>query len=240
MVELGVSDMWCTAIVVFDPVRRKVLSSVVGLGNGEIFSATHGEHRAYVTRPSNEELAVVAPHEFPSRPSGQISVRDATIAFYGQKAASFLSVIRLPRFVQRLEEIARDKNANFRLHTLAGNPVMVKLIDRARDRDGNVAGRGFDAVFDVKGQMLHDCIPGAVIALREGANLIDLDTDEFLTEADLGERLLEPTKKLRYVLAATEELARELSSMLQVDSPELASERSDDVGTSTSAPNKPR
>ncbi|TDA25606.1 MAG: hypothetical protein DSO00_08510, partial [Archaeoglobi archaeon] len=57
-----------------------------------------------------------------------------------------------------------NEEIGFRIYNLAGNPVMVKLVDH-RIKDA----RGIDAVIEIKGQKPHDMAPGAYIALKGGA-----------------------------------------------------------------------
>ena len=71
-----------------------------------------------------------------------------------------------------------------------------------------------DAVFDVSGQQLHDVVPGAYIALKAGAYMCDLDGTP-ITIDDLARRLQDPRERIKYVLAATEELAQELVTALR-------------------------
>jgi len=96
--------------------------------------------------------------------------------------------------------MARKEKLGFRIYNFGGNPMMVKIPDRS-----------VDVVFDVFGQEPHDVVPGAYIATQAGAVLTDLDGKTI----DLGEVLLKPREKIRYVLAATDSLAAQLRSLLR-------------------------
>ena len=67
-----------------------------------------------------------------------------------------------------------------------------------------------DAVFELKGQKPYDVVPGAFIAQCAGATIVDLANRKI----DLHEALRYHTKPMKYVLAATENLAKELVSAL--------------------------
>jgi hypothetical protein len=141
------------------------------------------------------------------------SLEEARVCFYGQKAKNLLSIMNRPYFKTRLRTIA-DSEAHFRIYNFAGNPVMVKLVDRLHDDKGNVVDHGFDTVFDVAGQKLHDVVPGAYIAKQAGAYLCDLAGVE-ISEATLARRLLHPNERMTYVLASIQHLAKDLCAVLQ-------------------------
>jgi fructose-1,6-bisphosphatase/inositol monophosphatase family enzyme len=90
-----------------------------------------------------------------------------------------------------------------RIYTLAGNPMMVNLIE------GRV-----DAVVEGVGQKCHDVVPGFVIALRAGAILRDL-SNRPITEAELAQSLRNPQSSFSYVLACNETLAAEIVELLR-------------------------
>jgi fructose-1,6-bisphosphatase/inositol monophosphatase family enzyme len=100
-----------------------------------------------------------------------------------------------------------------RLYNFAGNPMIVKLANRARGADNSVLTGDVDAVFELAGQRVHDMAPGAYIAMKAGAYLCDLDGKEVTIQA-LAARMEDPNQRVSYVVAATKELAGELCGML--------------------------
>jgi len=142
------------------------------------------------------------------------NLKEASICFYGQKITNFRSLVqsKLLDYISSVNEKQVKKTneeIGFRIYNLAGNPVMVKLVDH-RIKDA----RGIDAVIEIKGQKPHDMAPGAYIALKGGAVLKRLDGSKITLE-DLENALLKPaSQKLSYVLASTEELADEIINHL--------------------------
>jgi hypothetical protein len=110
--------------------------------------------------------------------------------------------------------LKQQGDASFRIHTLSGNPFMVKLVDRERSFDRQIIGRGIDAVFEINGQDMHDLAPGLFIAKKAGAFACDLGGNE-ITYEGLAEAFLTPTEKMKYVLASTKDLAYELVEALK-------------------------
>src|SRR5258708_4355929 len=90
-----------------------------------------------------------------------------------------------------------------RIYNLAGNPMMMKLLE------GHV-----DAVVEISGQKCHDVVPGFIIALRAGAVLKDM-ANRTITEEEIASRMRDPKSKFKYVLACSEQLARDLVDLLQ-------------------------
>jgi fructose-1,6-bisphosphatase/inositol monophosphatase family enzyme len=96
-----------------------------------------------------------------------------------------------------------SRKPKFRIYNLAGNPMMMSLIE------GKV-----DAIVETSGQYCHDVVPGFIIALKAGAYLINLDNGCSIDVDVLGKMLSQPSCKFRYVLACSEELCKELSDLL--------------------------
>jgi fructose-1,6-bisphosphatase/inositol monophosphatase family enzyme len=97
------------------------------------------------------------------------------------------------------------EEVGFRFYNLAGNPMMMRLVD------GSV-----DIVFDIKGQAPHDVVPGAFIAVKAGAVLAQ-PTGSPLTLADLSTSLLQPgspAAQLTYVLGANQNMVAEMTRLL--------------------------
>jgi len=203
--------LWCSAIVIFDVRDVKILGAVVGLASGEIYFASAGEPNVAVHRYLHDpDLAHFV--ETVRGPSQVTILEAAHVCFYGQRASRIVDLAKRQPFIERLTALSRE--AEFRIYNFAGNPIMVKLVDRLRDEHDTLVGGGFDAVFDTAGQQLHDLVPGAYIATRAGAVLVDLDGKE-ITEELLAQRLLKPKERMSYVLASTGDLALELVKSLR-------------------------
>jgi hypothetical protein len=172
---------------------------------------------------------------------------NASVSFYGQKAANLNSVFKenipalaaqesLLEYVIRInserEKQRKEKEENgrpiteadepvpFRIYTLAGIPMIVKLIDHRIKNAKNI-----DVVFDLRGQQPHDVVPGAYLAIKAKATMrklwVDSDTKEGkyadMTLEDLEQSLMRPaasSSKLSYVIASTKELADEITPLL--------------------------
>jgi len=216
LLAMGI-PLWCSAIVLFDEQKpRPILGAVVGLATGEIYMASHVEDRVTVTLPPTVPDGATLTR-LVSGPSSTLTLKNARIAHYGQKPKNFLSLHRLTRFLGTVESMHRRDP--FRIYNFAGNPIMMKLADRPKDEEtGKDLTDGIDAVFDVSGQLLHDVVPGAFIALKAGAYLCDLDKRPIGYEA-LGALLATPKLRLKYVLAATRNLAEELCDALRDEPP---------------------
>lgn len=204
---------WCTASLFYAPQNepgKRILAAFVGTPTGAIYYAIDSEDRAYVKYHD----------ELPRRTrgaSGVTTIKDASIYFYGQKAPNMLAVSKLRFFPNCARIHSRHKrqheDVDLRLYNLGGIPMMCKLVDQP--------GRhipGVDAVFDVEGQKPHDVVAGAFIAKRGGACLTNLQGKPIEIE-DLETALLKPASKeteMRYILAATPELAESLRKALHL------------------------
>ena len=187
---------WCSAAIFFE--NGRILASFVALYREGVYFAT--ENKVGVFREADRRL-----ESLPLRGLGDpVPLSEATICAYGQKFSSFARLARRSGLVSALESAGQTRGRG-RFYTLAGNPMSVRLVD---------APVPVHAVFDAEGQMPHDVAPGAHIAVRAGATLLDLDGQPI----DLGQALLhpgDPEHRMRYVLANTEELARELVEVLR-------------------------
>lgn len=204
LLERGLYN-WCSAVVFFQPRREaghRILCSVVGLPTGEIYYASDDEDGAWVIWEGRH-----APERV-GGPSKVASLGDVSLCFYGQKPENFLMAAKQPLF-----EALRSEEA-VRIYTLAGIPMMVKLVDHRVE-----TARNIDAVIEFVGQKPHDAVPGAYIALKAGAimkNPFTLDSTGQpirITYEELEAGLMHPandTYDLTYVLAATEELCDEI------------------------------
>lgn len=213
---------WCSAIVIFDPKKKQILGTFVAippaypLRTGWLYFATKGH------RPQKKQLStsVGAKREQPIDLAGPVTdriLKDASVCCYGQKNANCLALLTLAEKVwltdwlkAHVEENNSRKHASeeelkFRFYNFAGNPMMVRLAEGV-----------VDAVFELKGQALHDVVPGAFIALQAGAVMRDPKTGDSITVEDLGLKLAQPsTARLRYILAANDTLADTLVGLLK-------------------------
>jgi fructose-1,6-bisphosphatase/inositol monophosphatase family enzyme len=204
---------WCSAMVFFNPAKEEITCALIGTPHREVYCMTASNPKTYV------RLLTEIPDQFVERPvhvqksatTAAKSLNNASVAFYGQKASSFLSIYRQKRFFEalgRIEETSQKhkgttKEPLFRIYNLAGNPMMMQVIE------GNI-----DAVIECKGQLCHDVVPGFAIALCAGAHIIDLDTKKPMTLQSIGRALRNPSARFRYVLASNATLARSLAALL--------------------------
>ncbi|MBI5358669.1 hypothetical protein HZB69_03555 [Candidatus Amesbacteria bacterium] len=201
LVARGFSN-WCTAIIFFHPKQRKILTSIVGHNSGYIYYAnSDGAFKKFTKESISKGKSL---KRSPDKES--LTLEHASVCFYGQKPKNFLSVVdgAGSSFLQKIKEFRetmsdkkkrKGKKLHFRLYNFGGNPMIVKVPERT-----------VDAVFDLSGQKPHDVIPGAYIAMKAGAIFTDLKGKPI----DLIEPLLEPHKKLIYILAANHQLKDEL------------------------------
>lgn len=189
----GLSN-WCSAMVFFK--NGTILAAFIGILNEGIYYATSDREGAYVKRENAIERRVCGPNR-------SAKMAEASICFYGQKPTNFLAVAEHDALRETLRRMAR-KESGPRIYNLAGNPMMMRLID---------GQRRIDAIFDIEGQMPHDVVPGAWIAQKAGAVLCDISGKRI----SLGASLLRPAhedSELRYVLAASKTLAKNLQKVL--------------------------
>lgn len=214
LIERGLGN-WCSAMVVFHPGPHpnppKILFSLVQNADDTIYGADEqgtfkigpgskrgqdlprlrGPQRRVLTR---RNLDLQLPEE----------CEQIAVCFYGQQVDHLTS---LPSGVfSWFDSLSQTIKNRFRIYNLAGNPMMVRLAN----------GENIHAVFEHRGQFAHDAAPGAYIALKAEAPLIDLATGNRITEKDLTVGLLTPSlAKFRYALASTEDLALALASALR-------------------------
>jgi hypothetical protein len=225
---------WCSAMVFFAPqeqATQKVIAAFVGIPGDGIYYATCASDK-----PMKRRFGLKDPKKMKDVELGKVStvatLSRANVCFYGQKMSS-LNAIRKTRFFEVLEKLQTDfkrtrrRKLSARIYNLAGIPMMIKMID------GRNGLRKIDAVFEVSGQWPHDVVAGAYIAGKGGACLHPLDNAADFDNVNssvarrnaviyLEESLLHPDDenfKLRYVLAATESLSRELMEILQTEPP---------------------
>jgi fructose-1,6-bisphosphatase/inositol monophosphatase family enzyme len=207
LLERGLSN-WCSAMVFYYPPEHRILASFVGIPNDAVYFAI--EDRATPVRKFLWHVRRGQPRVINvTGPSSITRLHEASLSFYGQQPANFMSVAGHARFAAKMAELAtiHDESLNrMRIYNLAGNPMMMKLID---------GSKRIDAVFDLRGQLPHDMVPGTYIAQRAGAILCGLDGQP-VVEEDLARMLLRPAhrgSKKPYLLAATEGLKQEFLAM---------------------------
>jgi hypothetical protein len=200
---------WCSASVVFYPRERRILAAYVAVPDmSAVYCVTE---------------AMPVPVRYPIRKrgsqrtiTGPSKVRDlkaASIAYYGQKPGNYLSLMqntKVASFLRSLSDQQEEgKDFGFRLYTLGGIPQMVRVVDGHRQ---------MDAVVDACGQNPHDAVAGLYLAQHGGATVIGLNGKPIDLAASLL-RPADPEKKLRYILAATPELADSLVAWFDPERP---------------------
>jgi fructose-1,6-bisphosphatase/inositol monophosphatase family enzyme len=191
----GLSN-WCSAMIFYQ--RGRILAAFIGVPQEGVYFATHKTRRAFKKPPGRAGIMPVR------GPNHRARLNGASLCYYGQKLKNFLAVTEHEGLRRALEAL-RSAKPGPRIYNLAGNPMMMRLID------GNVR---MDAVFDIEGQLPHDVIPGAYIAQRAGATLRDLNGKDI----DLARSLLKPAhndSELKYVLAASKTLCSELVRIMR-------------------------
>lgn len=195
--ERGLGN-WCSAAAFFLPAERQILGAFVAVPEGDIYFWT-------VNTPVPQKFNIkTRSTQAVCGPSRIRAISEASIAFYGQRIVNFSACAGQLAHALNRKVIAEDPAT--RIYDLAGIPMMMKVVDRG-------GHKRIDAVLEMLGQNPHDVIPGAVIAQRAGATVLGLDG----TPLDLASALLHPadrSQRLRYVLAATPELAAELLACL--------------------------
>jgi hypothetical protein len=203
---------WCAAATFFTPENppgRQIRAAIVGLPDGTVYVAGDEECPA---------VEVVISEDGKTRDlRGKSNVQkliDASICFYGQKIRNLLLTAQKPGWqsilndVQKIESETKKKRVVPRVYNLAGIPMMMKLIDRPTE--GTL---GVDIVMDLLGQQAHDVVPGAFIAKRAGAMVVDLEGNEIsfqrLEEAIRIETENPGKGRLKYIIASTPALADE-------------------------------
>jgi len=202
---------WCSAATIFDASVPKIITALVGMPTKEIYFVQNTDSTCAFLRTKDTISGHYQITEV-SMQQREIKLQDAAICFYGQKPgklSSFSSLQnKMGRWLNQISKVIDSKKRDYdcpkmRVYTLAGNPMMINLIE---DR--------IDAVVEMSGQKCHDVVPGFIIALRAGAALRDL-SNQPITEELIAASLRNPESKFAYVLACSESLATELVELLQ-------------------------
>ena len=215
LAERGLAN-WCSAVVFFEVARStaKIRAAVVGMPPNHVYFATDDDPRVRVYRnlPDLEGQILanldLEPEEVTGLPPER-ALCDASLYFYGQKAARLLEVARRPL----LANLGNEEFENLRIYNLGGIPMLVRMCDHQVKR-----ARGVDAVFELSGQRPYDVVPGLFFALKLGATVLDLASPQPrpLEIADLEYALSRPRGAvLQYLAAAHERLANELFPILR-------------------------
>lgn len=218
LVERNLSN-WCSAAVFFCPTAeegRKILAACVGFPSGRIYYA-HADSETVYYKPKSGTRTPVG------GPSAIKDLREASISFYGQKASRLRSIYKTGFLDYLLSDPPTNNNSDVlkkknRIYTLAGIPMIVKLIDHSVKHAANI-----DVVFEYEGQRPHDFIAGAYIAKKAKAVIKNIVTQKEISDLDLETALLKPDhpdSDFKYVVAATNELCDEILPLLQNTSAE--------------------
>jgi fructose-1,6-bisphosphatase/inositol monophosphatase family enzyme len=202
LLERGLYN-WCSSAVFFDPklpLGERIIAAFIGVPPEDVYFATKDKEGAFVGSDRIKEVA---------GGSRVMSLSDASICFYGQKSSRLVN-----KSYRRLFEYIADFK-DLRIYTLAGMPMVVKLIDKKVN-----SAKGIDAVFDFVGQNPHDVVPGAYIAMKAGAVVKNLNSGNEMTKEDLEKILMMPfneKSKMKYIIASTLELAEEIESLYNIE-----------------------
>ena len=199
LLKRGLSN-WCSAVIFFHPAQGKILGAFVGIPSDGIYYATAASG-AYKKLLGSDNQLRQKPAIKLQNVSNISNLKDASVCFYGQKIYKLLSILNNKKFISKLRKLKKKKNLETRFYNFAGNPMMAKLAE------GHI-----DAVFDLKGQYPHDVAPGAFIAKKAGAVFRDMKGNDI----DLLPALLKPaTSRVKYILASTPKLFKEIQSAIR-------------------------
>lgn len=157
LLQRGASN-WCSAIAFFHPPQQKIVAAFLGLPHVGIYMARYDLPKPwkYSRRGGPHPPSV-------SGPSRNANLSSRSIAFYGQKVSCFSSPTKRQKPSHLLGKLEmsdlKSKNSGARIYNLAGNSVMVRMID------GWEAAKT-DTAFELKGQALHDMVCRAYIAQK--------------------------------------------------------------------------
>lgn len=214
LLERNLSN-WCIAAVVIRPKNprgHRILTAAVGFPSGRIYYAREGLNGVEYKIPKGDGAGFITTRT--TGPSSITKLNSASICFYGQKADHLEAVAQLPLLKYLIEQLTQKNKRNqrnLRIYTLAGIPMMVKLIDHEVKSAANI-----DVVFDSLGQKPYDAVPGIYLAIKGGAKAFDLITGREITPLDLEDAILHPAGgKMKYVVGATKPLCNEIAPLLR-------------------------
>ena len=200
---------WCTALFFYVP-NKRIIASFVGIPSGisnpfgfVYYSFQGATYKTWLVKDPEKTLRwtsseITIPEDIKKK-----QLKDVSICFYGQKAGNLLGWLQADSFknllrtidieTQKKKAIGERDVPTFRIYNFGGNPMMVKLAESK-----------VDAVIELKGQKVYDCIPGAQIAVNAGAFWGDLEGNE-INETYLLKAIAED-KRLSYILASSKSL----------------------------------
>jgi fructose-1,6-bisphosphatase/inositol monophosphatase family enzyme len=189
---------WCSAMV-FLRMRPtpKIMLSLIHNDNGEIYIAHDGGCFVFSAPLDISMRPTIVKLVSPEKKSLPEETSQISICYYGQKHGHF-STIPNSLYTWASSTEAKDR---LRFYNFGGNPMMARLAN----------GENIHAVFEHIGQLAHDAVPGLFLAKQAGAYVCDLGGEEITSEM-LATYLLRPSRaKLKYVVASTQELAKEIT-----------------------------
>ena len=204
LLQRGLSN-WCSAMVFYDCQCTEIVAAFVGLPDEGIYFATKDDLWPFVYRYGSSAPVPVA------GPSCIRTLADSAIGYYGQKVGAFCSVARHRELIGFLETLelecaTQGKSLKTRIYNFAGNPMAIRMID-------GISDSRIDAILELNGQAPHDIVSGAFIAQKAGAIFCNLEGGS-VDLNHLLQRPADPKSRIRYILAATEDLSREIRGCL--------------------------
>lgn len=184
---------WSSAIVVFKREPPEILGCFLVVPERGVYFAVNYCEGAYVYEVAGTKLALT-PRAL-TGPTGTIVRLDqgAHISAYGQKLAN----------LELFTHLLKDRTLG-RIYNLAGPTFFTRLVDGHHTEQVH-------AVLELKGQQLHDAVPGLFLALKAGAVAYDVGDGTWLDDRGLASRLVqEPNSRLRYVAGVTRALVQDI------------------------------
>lgn len=200
---------WCIAVVFYVPKPTDIIAAFVGDALGRIYYASKFEEGAFLVSVKTSKTRRVSERIKLNPLEGRVEnpkLENSVVCFYGQKRNDFYDVAKRKNFIDSL-----DPEKGARIYNLGGNPMI------ARVADGTV-----DIVISPgRGQKVHDVFPGLYIAIKSGASALSPEGEDLTFNSEyLIKSLQHPaddTFRLRYIVAATNDLAKEVSKKLKVN-----------------------
>jgi fructose-1,6-bisphosphatase/inositol monophosphatase family enzyme len=209
LLERGMSN-WCSAVVVFHPKRCRIEGAFVALENRTLYYAREDQDGAFKMQMTERRKVRRGPDKSAQlRVTGKVKLlRDAALCIYAQKSSSLLDIIEMysnrPKFLAWLRKNVEQAKGSgggvgFRFYNFAGNPMMVRLAENS-----------VDVVAELRGQLPHDVVAGAFIAMKAGAVLGDANKKHLYSFEELAATLLHPAdNRISYILASNNDLYQE-------------------------------
>ncbi|MBI4559729.1 MAG: hypothetical protein HY706_19235 [Candidatus Hydrogenedentes bacterium] len=241
LLERNLSN-WCSALVFYHPAQHQILGAFIGIPDQLLWDPNVDKDATWIRHHDTIYFSMYGDHHVskairktrhpyphtlkevtgPRTDCGDLA--KASLSFYGQQVSNLFpdnpAFDALRRNLIKINADHKDAGEKLalRLYTLAGNPLMMHLIDPY------VAGKAINVVFDLCGQAPHDVVPGAYLALKAQAKLYRLSfgipqsQPHALSEIELAMMLDRPAataSKLYYVLACSEQVAAQFMNCLR-------------------------